>query len=186
MNSHASPRDIFQVHEPARMRARRRPIVGRFLGDWRAISAPIAYNTAIMGDDFTDAELLAYFDEGLPVERMAAVENVLRASADLQKRAAGLRQQRDVQGHSVGEIWRRGRLSCPTRHQLGSFLLEALPADLARYIRFHLETIGCRYCAANLDDLREAAGQRSTETARRRQKYFESSAGYVRNLRSDE
>jgi hypothetical protein len=131
--------------------------------------------------DFSDAELLAYFDEGLPVDRMAGLENALRDSADLRNRAARLRHERDAQGHSVGEIWRRGRLSCPTRHQLGSYLLDALPAEFAEYIRFHLETVGCRYCAANLDDLRESQ-QPSTEAAQRRQKFFQSSAGYVRKL----
>src|SRR5258708_4491338 len=122
--------------------------------------------------DFTDAELLAYFDEGLPVDRMAALESELRGSPGLRNRAASLRQERDSQGHTVGEIWRRGRLSCPTRHQLGSFLLGALPAQLSQYIRFPLETIGCRYWAANLDALRQAAPQGSTETAQRRHKVF--------------
>jgi hypothetical protein len=135
-----------------------------------------------MDSEFTDAELLAYLDEGLAVERMAAVENALRASADLRSRTAALRTQRDEQGHSVGEIWRRGRLSCPTRHQWGSYLLGALPADLAQYFRFHLETVGCRYCAANLDDLRQTASQPTAETTQRRQKFFQSSAGYVRKI----
>jgi hypothetical protein len=129
---------------------------------------------------FTDAELLAYLDEGLPVERMTAIEGALRTSEDLRRRTAELRDQRDQQGHSVGEIWRRGRLSCPTRHQLGSYLLGALATDLSQYIAFHLETVGCRYCAANLDDLRQSQQASSNETARRRQKFFQSSAGYVR------
>ena len=133
-----------------------------------------------MPTDFTDAELLAFLDEGLPVERMSAVESELRQSAELRTRIAALRQQRDGAGHSVGEIWRRGRLSCPTRHQLGSFLLDALPVELKQYIRFHLETIGCRYCAANLDDLRQSTQQESSETAQRRQKFFQSSAGHIR------
>jgi hypothetical protein len=135
-----------------------------------------------MTPNFTDAELLAYLDEGLPVDRMAAVENALRGSADLRNRTAGLRMQRDEQGHSVGEIWRRGRLSCPTRHQWGSYLLGALPADVAQYFRFHLDTIGCRYCLANLEDLRQSEKQDATDTAQRRQKFFQSSAGYVQKL----
>lgn len=138
-----------------------------------------------MPTDFTDAELLAFLDEGLAVDRMAAIENELRQSADLRTRTAALRQQRDSAGHSVGEIWRRERLSCPTRHQLGSFLLDALPADLTQYIQFHLQTIGCRYCAANLDDLRQSAQREPTETAHRRQRFFESSAGRMRNLCPD-
>ena len=128
-----------------------------------------------MPDQFTDAELLAYLDEALPAERMAALEQALRQSEPLRNRTAALRQQRDEEGHSVGEIWRRGRLSCPTRHQLGSFLLGALAGELADYITFHLETVGCRYCNANLDDLRAASQSTETEATQRRQKYFQSS-----------
>jgi len=62
---------------------------------------------------------------------------------------------------------------------LGSFLLGALESELTDYIEFHLQVVGCRYCAANLDDLR-AAQQPSPETQQRRQKFFQSSAGYVR------
>jgi hypothetical protein len=34
--------------------------------------------------------------------------------------------RRDAGVHSLGEIWRRNRVSCPTRQQLGSFLLGIL------------------------------------------------------------
>ena len=133
-----------------------------------------------MPDEFTDTELIAFLDEGLPVERMSAIESALRQSPELRTRTAALRQQRDTAGHSVGEIWRRGRLTCPTRHQLGSFLLDALSANLMQYIRFHLETIGCRFCAANLADLCQSAQQASNEAVQRRQKFFHSSAGQIR------
>jgi hypothetical protein len=135
-----------------------------------------------MPSPFTDAELLAFLDEGLPVDRMTAVESALRQSVELQKRVAALRNQREIAGHSVGEIWRRARLTCPTRHELGSYLLGALPAELAQYIRFHLQTIGCRYCAANVDDLKQATQPAASETAQRRQKFFQSSAGHIRRL----
>lgn len=133
-----------------------------------------------MADSFTDAELLGYLDEALPVDRMTAVEAELRASTALRHRVAGLRQSRDHDGHSVSEIWRRGRLSCPDRRQLGSYLLGALAADCADYIEFHLHTVGCRYCQANLADLQEAS-QPTTATTVRRRRFFESSAGYMRH-----
>jgi hypothetical protein len=150
-----------------------------------ADTRPIPYDKGRMPADFTDAELLAFLDEGLPVERMTAVENALRQSAELRTRTATLQRQRDAAGHSVGEIWRRERLSCPTRHQLGSYLLDALPAELTQYIRFHLETIGCRYCAANLDDLRQSSQRESAEAVERRQRFFQSSAGQMRLLDPD-
>jgi hypothetical protein len=128
--------------------------------------------------DFSDAELLAYLDEGLPPERMALIEAELRASSLLRQRLAGVAQQREHEGHSLGEIWRRARLSCPSRHQLGSFLLGALPAAQSDYIDFHINTVGCRYCLANLEDLNSSGGPAEEQT-RRRQRFFQSSAGYV-------
>ncbi|MBS0264353.1 MAG: hypothetical protein JSS02_20620 [Planctomycetes bacterium] len=136
-----------------------------------------------MSTQFTDAELLAYLDEGLPVTRMTAIEAALRDSEPLRLRTAELRDQREAQGHTVGEIWRRSRLSCPTRHQLGSYLLGALETNLAQYILFHVETVGCRYCAANIEDLRASQPADSAETAQRRQKFFQSSAGHMRKRR---
>jgi anti-sigma factor RsiW len=131
-----------------------------------------------MPHDFTDPELLGYLDEALPVERMTAIEAELRSSAELRQRVAALRTSRDHQGHSVSDIWRRGRLSCPGRGQLGSYLLGALSAEWTEYVDFHLHAVGCRYCQANLADLQESS-QPTEAQAQRRQKFFQSSAGYV-------
>jgi len=129
---------------------------------------------------FSDAELLAYLDEMLPSERAALIERELRDSTSLRQRATILSRRRDQGGHSVGEIWRRHRLTCLTRSQLGSYLLGTLEQSLVDYIDFHLRTIGCRICAANLHDL-ESARQSDGETRQRRRKFFESSAGYLRS-----
>jgi hypothetical protein len=134
-----------------------------------------------MPSDFATSELEAYLDELLPIERMAAIEDALRHSDELQKRVTAINGRRDAGVHSLGEIWRRHRLSCPPRDQLGSYLLGVLPRETADYVKFHLETIGCRYCAANIADL--AAQQSAAEAEvsdRRRRKYFQSSAGYLR------
>ena len=134
-----------------------------------------------METDFTDAELEAYLDEVLPVAQMAAVEEALRHRDALQKRLLAINGRRDAGVHSIGEIWRRHRLSCPPREQLGSFLLGVLPADAAEYVRFHLQTIECRYCAASLADLRaQQSAADAEQTQKRRHRYFQSSAGYLR------
>ena len=87
--------------------------------------------------------------------------------------------RRDSGIHSLGEIWRRHRLSCASREQLGSYLLGIMSDEEAAYISFHIETIGCRYCEANLDDLKlqqAAAADRAAadKAAHRRKKYFQS------------
>ncbi|QDV53219.1 hypothetical protein [Gimesia fumaroli] len=128
---------------------------------------------------FTDQELLAYLDESLSIELMSQVESALRHSDTLRVRLASLSLQRNEGVHSVGEIWRRNRLSCPSRSQLGGYLLETLSPDYLKFVEFHLNQTGCRYCAANLEDLKAGLSKASNETERRRQKYFQSSAGYL-------
>ena len=130
----------------------------------------------------TDAELLAYLDEALDPPGMAAIEQHLRASSELRERTAQLVRRRDQGEHSVGEVWRRGRLSCPNRRQLGSYLLGTLEPELSDYVDFHLQVVGCRYCDANLQDLRQTQDA-PQQTEQRRRKFFESSAGRMREFR---
>jgi hypothetical protein len=126
------------------------------------------------------ADLAAYLDEALPAETMAAVEDALRRDEKLAAQLAELIVRRDNGVHSVGEIWRRHRLSCPTREQLGSHLLGALPDGHSTYIQFHIETIGCRFCQANLDDLKSQQAEAAERVSQRRRKYFQSSAGHLK------
>ena len=132
----------------------------------------------------TDAELLAWLDESLAPERLVEIEAAVRASDALRDRCAGLLSARDAGGFTVGEIWRRHRLTCPDRAVLGAFLLDALPDDRLAYLRFHLETIGCPICRANLADLKsgEADGGQSAAAPRRR-RFFESSVGALSRRR---
>ena len=133
--------------------------------------------------EFTDDELLGYLDEQLPVERASLIEQTLRNSPELRQSVAELIQRRDQGGHTVGEIWRRFRLTCPTKETLGSFILEALDDDLADYIRFHLETVGCRLCGAVYEELMDAREQSKASPGEpRRKRYFESSAGLLRRI----
>ena len=129
---------------------------------------------------FTDTELEAYLDEALPGDQMARIEAAVRTSAELARRLAGIHARRDGGAHSLGDIWRRHRLTCPTRNELGSFLLGVLPQEHAAYIVFHLEQAGCRYCQANHDDLKRQQAEAAEAGHQRRRKYFESSAGYLR------
>jgi hypothetical protein len=127
----------------------------------------------------TIAELEAYLDEALPAEQMATIEAAIRQRPALVAQLSKINGRRDTGMHSLGEIWRRARLSCPSRQQLGSYLLGVLDDDHADYVTFHIETVGCRYCAANLTDLQAQQAEKSDSVQRRRRKYFQSSAGYL-------
>ena len=122
----------------------------------------------------------AYLDEALPPEEMAQVEQALRKDPALARQLAAITARRDAGVHSLGGIWRRHRLTCPSREQLGSYLLDALPDEWADYIKFHLEMVGCRYCQANVADLQRQQDESPKSVETRRRRYFQSSAGYLR------
>ncbi len=129
--------------------------------------------------EFTRSELEAYLEESLSPEDTVAIEAALRRRPELARQLAEINGTRNAGLHSLGEIWRRHRVSCPTRQQLGSFLLGALSEQQMDYVRFHTETIGCRFCAANLMDLRRQQQEGAEAAVSRRRKYYDSSAGYL-------
>lgn len=135
---------------------------------------------------YTDQQLRAFLDESLPAELMSEIERLLRSDGKLRQRLADLCGQREAGVHGLGEIWRRHRLSCPTRQQLGSYLLSAMSDDWLKYIRFHIEQVGCRVCQANLDDLRAQSAEQQAQVDERRRKYFQSSAGYLSQRRREQ
>src|SRR2546425_10214380 len=90
----------------------------------------------IMPAKFSNSELEAFLDEALPIERMAGIEEALRGSDDLQMRLTAINGRRDAGVHSLGEIWRRHRLSGRSREQLGSYRLGVLPQADADYTKF--------------------------------------------------
>jgi hypothetical protein len=123
--------------------------------------------------------LHGYLDDALGDEETAQVEKSLRESEPLRRQLRAIMQERDRGEHSIGAIWRRQRLSCPTREELGSYLLQVLDRDLQDYVDFHLRTVGCPYCQANLTDLQSLQQEPAPKAQERRRRYFESSAGYL-------
>ena len=132
---------------------------------------------------FSREELRGYLDDALSDADTARVEDALRRSESLRNDLRALMQERDRGEHSVGAIWRRNRLTCPNREQLGSYLMGVLESGFHGYIEFHLKTVGCAFCLANLADLEEQRREAAPQTHQRRKRYFESSGGLLRGKR---
>ena len=134
--------------------------------------------------EFTDQELEAYLDEDLSSHEMGQLEESLRdesESTGLIERLTSINRRRDSGVHSLGEIWRNHRVSCPTREQLGSYLLGVMSKEESDYLEFHIHRLGCRQCAANMDDLKSKREKTEKEESKVRQrKYFQTSAGYLK------
>ncbi len=76
----------------------------------------------------------------------------------------------------VSDVWRENLLSCLKRSTLGTYALGAIEPEWRDYVAFHLETVRCETCAANLEDLRagENAGRPTVE------RVFTSSVGFLK------
>src|SRR5437588_9863818 len=99
--------------------------------------------------------LASYLEDTLSDQKTAEVEQQLRQSDTLRQQLRQIQQERDRGEHTIGAIWRRHSLSCPDREKLGSFLLGVLEDEEQDYIEFHLKTIGCAFCQANLTGLQK-------------------------------
>jgi hypothetical protein len=133
--------------------------------------------------EFTREQLHAYLDDALSEADMARIERELRESDALRRALRQAMDERDRGEHSLGAIWRRERLTCPTREDLSSYLFQVHDEARQDYIDFHLQTVGCPYCAANLADLRSRQKESEGQAKERRQRFFASSAGYLQVAR---
>jgi hypothetical protein len=129
--------------------------------------------------DITREKLHAYLDDALSDVETAHVEQALRESEPLRRSLRQAIQERDRGEHSLGAIWRRERLTCPAREQLGSYVLQVLDEAEQDYIDFHLNQIGCAYCVANLADLHALQKEPVPLARERRRRIFETSAGFL-------
>jgi len=121
-------------------------------------------------------QLHAYLDDALNEAETAAIEQELRQSEPLRAALGQAMGERDRGEHSLGAVWRRERLTCPTREQLGSYLLQVLDEAEQAYFTFHLEVIGCPYCVANLADLKALSEEPGTHNRERQKRIVRASA----------
>jgi hypothetical protein len=133
----------------------------------------------VLMSEFTRERLHAYLDDALTDTETAQLEQALRESEPLRRQLRQAIQERDRGEHSLGAIWRRERLTCPSREQLGSYLLQVLDDELQDYVAFHLRTIECPFCLANLADLEALQREPAPLVRDRRRRYFQSSAGHL-------
>lgn len=84
----------------------------------------------------------------------------------------------DLTTDILSQVWEFNRPSCPKRSTLGKYTLGILPATWAEYIAFHLQTLGCSFCNANLEELN--TDPPAGEDAETRDRLFQSTIGFFR------
>lgn len=133
-----------------------------------------------MENEFTNAELEAYLDESIDSTRAAEIELALKKDEDLLARLSQINSRRDAGMHTLGEIWRRNQLGVPTAEQMGNYMLGVLPEGEAKYIDFRIETLKCPFTIALQEDLKARHDESPEQSAERRSKIYNSSAGLLK------
>jgi RNA polymerase sigma factor (sigma-70 family) len=77
----------------------------------------------------------------------------------------------------LSEVWEDTRPTCPKRSTIGRSLLGTLEREWKAYIDFHINKLGCRFCKANLEDLKK---QTQTEPDQLRFKVLQSTIGFFK------
>ena len=91
----------------------------------------------------------------------------------------GNRSGGDIADESMlSRLWEEHRPTCPKRSTVGKWLMGTLDSDWASYVGFHVETLGCRFCQANRDDLQLDTEPSDSQSAR--QRIMQSSVGFFR------
>lgn len=114
---------------------------------------------------------------GLNEKRVALIKH--RSLKRIQQHVAGALPDPESPAADamLTEIWEDHRLSCPKRSTIGGFLLGTLEDPWSDYVNFHVKRLGCRFCLANLEDLRrQTAGP---ERRRVHNRIMQSTVGFL-------
>ena len=78
------------------------------------------------------------------------------------------------------EVWEASRPSCPKRNTIGAFLLGTLDDAWREYVDFHLNILGCNFCRANFEDLKEQT--KEDQSTRLQAQIMESTIGFLHKM----
>ncbi len=75
------------------------------------------------------------------------------------------------------EIWELQRPSCPKRSTIGAYVLGTLDDQWHKYVDFHVNTLGCKFCMANYEDLKAQSSK--SQSTKLRTRIMQSTAGFL-------
>jgi len=145
------------------------------------------FKRALRFRDLQIIELLFYCQ--FPNKRVAETMNIdektvalvkhrslkqIRSSVERKKVAVGPASEEFE--NLLTDIWEYHRFSCPKRSTIGGFLLTTLEDGWQRYVDFHLNVLGCRFCRANLEDLESETAEHAQQLQAR---IMESTVGFL-------
>ena len=122
-------------------------------------------------------ELFKRDEKGIAGVKFRALDRLREFVDELDAADRGLLEGELSGETTICRVWRERRLSCLKRSTIGSYLLGVLEEPWQSYTAFHLETVRCLMCRANLDDLSAEAGPAGSPQLV--EQMFQSSVGFL-------
>ncbi len=104
-------------------------------------------------------------------------ENVGHRLGIAEHKSAPMNADAEIPDSLLTDLWEYYRFSCPKRNTIGAYMLGTLEPDWHKYVEFHLNVLGCRFCRANLDDLQSQSQETQQEAFQAR--IMESTIGFL-------
>lgn len=122
------------------------------------------------------AEQLGLAEKAVALKKFRFIEKVRDSLPQSARQAVEAEATAD---DLLTSLWVDFRPSCPKRTTLGKFQLGTLKPAWDNYVEFHVNSLGCRFCTASLDDLEQlSAASESSSGIPLRNRIMESTVGF--------
>lgn len=94
----------------------------------------------------------AYIDGALSPEETEAFALKAQRDSELRGQIRTVQSEFDYHNHTVGSLWRRNQLTCPSDQDIVDYQrgeLAIINPEIADYVQFHLKSIRCIYCISS-------------------------------------
>jgi len=123
------------------------------------------------------AKVLKISENEVAVVKRRMIERLAKSIQSMTKSSSDESMPDLIAANLLTIVWESMRPSYPKRTTLGKYTLKILPLDWDEFVRFHVDTLGCTFCNANLAELQTK--YQAPEVTSQHERFFNSTIGFL-------
>ena len=130
--------------------------------------SPSAFHETPQSDEnpvYSREYIHAYIDGALSPEEADAFTSMAYGDSELRGKIRTVQTEFDYHNHTVGSLWRRNQLTCPSDQEIVDYQrgeLAIINPKIVDYVQFHLNSIRCIYCISTAAEWKQSAAKGGT------------------------
>ena len=130
--------------------------------------SPPAFHETPQSDEnpvYSREYIHAYIDGALSPEEADAFTSMAYGDSELRGKIRTVQTEFDYHNHTVGSLWRRNQLTCPSDQEIVDYQrgeLAIIYPKIADHLQFHLNSIRCIYCISTAAEWKQSAAKGGT------------------------